>query len=95
MITICVDVDGTLIWSEGQGDEPDSPRYGVINLIKLLEEMSPVKIYIWSGGGVPYAQRWADKLGLTWEVIEKASITPDIAIDDCAECTLGKVNIKV
>jgi hypothetical protein len=39
-------------------------------------------MYIWSGGGVDYATRWRDKLGLTAIVVEKGSFTPDIAFDD-------------
>lgn len=88
---IAFDVDGTLIHQVGE--LTDTPRYDIIQLFKLLEA-ADCEMYIWSGGGIDYAERWAEKLGLKAHVIGKGSIVPDISFDD-EEVTLGKVNIRV
>jgi len=88
MKTIAFDVDGTLI------DDRDSPRYEVIQLFKSFESFG-FKMYVWSGGGVDYASHWARKMGLNAEIVVKGSFTPDIAVDDIEDCTLGKVNVHV
>lgn len=85
-ITICFDVDGTLI-------NVDIPRYDIIQLFHIFKKMGH-NVYIWSGGGIEYASHWRDKLGLEAIVIVKGSIIPDIAIDDQDVC-LGKVNLQV
>jgi hypothetical protein len=51
-------------------------------------------MYIWSGGGVEYADSWRKKLGLEACIVEKGCFQPDIAIDNELSY-LGKVNIKV
>lgn len=90
--TIAFDVDGTLIHQVG-GKE-DTPRYDVISLL-LFFVGNGHDVFIWSGGGLDYAQRWAEKLGLAEiQVVEKGSFVPDIAFDDEA-VTLGKVNVRV
>ena len=89
MKTIAFDVDGTLIYEAG-----DTPRYDVIQMFKSFE-LFGFTMYIWSGGGVDYATRWAQKLGLNAIVVEKGSFTPDIAVDDIEACKLGTVNICV
>lgn len=61
---VAFDVDGTLIYPDS-----DTPRYEVIALFKSLESFG-CDMYIWSGGGINYAQRWSEKLGL------KATIKP-------------------
>jgi hydroxymethylpyrimidine pyrophosphatase-like HAD family hydrolase len=88
MKTIAFDVDGTLI------DDRDTPRYDVVQLFKSFEYFG-FKMYVWSGGGVDYATHWARKMGLNAEVVVKGSFTPDIAVDDIEDCTLGTVNIHV
>lgn len=94
MIKVAFDVDGCLIWAEGMDGEPDTPRYEVIQLLHLLRSFG-CKIFIWSGGGMDYACRWVDRLGLDDITVEaKGGFEPDIAIDD-EEVKLGKVNIKV
>jgi len=92
---ICFDVDGTLIYDERVTNLADTPRYEVIDLLRSFESLG-AEIYVWSGCGIDYAERWAYKLGLTGFVIvvEKGSFIPDIAVDD-EEVQLGKVNIKV
>lgn len=98
-VTVAVDVDGTLIHQVGESE--DTPRYDVIQLVLLLREFG-CDIYIWSGGGVDYATRWRDKLGLKFAtVVAKGSFKPDITLDDMdldfrnSEKSLGVVNIQV
>jgi len=86
-IKVCFDVDGTLI------THSDVPRYDIIAIYKSLEKLG-CQLYIWSGGGCQYAERWAEKLGLYGTIIRKGSIKPDIAFDD-EEVKLGLINIKV
>lgn len=88
---VAFDVDGTLI--EQIGEKEDTPRYHVIQLFKLFESLG-CEMIIWSGGGVDYADRWAQKLGLDAKIIEKGSIKVDIAFDDM-QVNLGKVNVVV
>jgi len=96
--TVAFDVDGTLI-KQGVMSE-DTPRYEVIQLFKLLESFG-CEMYVWSGGGIDYAKRWVEKLGLDAHVVAKKSFTPDIAIDDFPEddlwykSPLGSVNLRV
>lgn len=92
--TIAFDIDGTLIWMEGTpGEEPDTPRYKIVQLFKFFEQLG-WSMYIWSGGGMDYAERWRDKLGIKALVVTKGSFVPDIAVDD-EEVKLGKTNIRV
>lgn len=95
--TVAFDVDGTLIHQAG--DLCDTPRYKVIELLRHLHTLR-CHIYVWSGGGVDYAEHWVQKLGLAGmvAVVAKGSFVPDIAVDDMAhesEFNLGKVNIAV
>lgn len=89
--TVCFDVDGTLIVLVGERE--DTPRYDVIAFFKALETFG-FEMFIWSGGGMDYAERWMRKLGLQAQIVPKGSFTPDLAIDD-EEVKLGKVNIRV
>jgi hypothetical protein len=88
---VAFDVDGTLI-HQGWVKE-DTPRYDVIQFFHLFKSFE-CDMYIWSGGGLDYARRWRDKLGLEAEVIEKGSFRPDIAVDD-EKVKLGVVNLRV
>ena len=102
---IAFDVDGTLIYDgnplykfvnpETGMEEPlcDTPRYDVIALFKAFQGLG-YETYIWSGGGIDYAKRWAAKLGLSATIVEKGSFRPDIAVDDMA-VELGITNIRV
>jgi|TARA_R100000049_G_C1920142_1_gene65545 phosphoserine phosphatase len=90
-LTIAFDVDGTLITEDYRGPEP---RYDIIHLYHWFERQGH-KMYIWSGGGTDYAQRWAEKLGLGAEVIVKEKREGiDIAVDDC-EANLAPTMIYV
>lgn len=97
-ITAAFDIDGTLI-HQGVMSE-DTPRYDVIQLFKLFESFG-CEMYIWSGCGIDYADRWREKLGLDAHVVAKKSFIPDIAVDDFPQddlwhkSPLGKVNLKV
>jgi len=91
--TVAFDVDGTLITYD------DVPRYDVIQLYHLLESFG-CQMFIWSGCGIDYAQRWSEKLGLKGRVVAKGSFKPHIAIDDFPsgivwEDPLGAANICV
>lgn len=95
MIKIAFDVDGTLIHQDGPLE--NTPRYEIIQMFTVFKSLGN-EMYIWSGGGVEYAEEWAQKLGLDAKIIEKGSIPVDIAVDDVAhpwEETLGKVTVKV
>lgn len=91
MATVAFDVDGTLIHLIGE--KADTPRYEIINFYHLLEKFG-CKMYIWSGGGNDYAERWRNKLGLDGTIMQKGSFKPDITVDD-EEVNLGKINIRV
>lgn len=96
-VTVAFDVDGTLIT---QNSSLDTPRYDVIALFHVFERLG-CDLYIWSGGGVDYAARWAEKLGLKANIVAKGSFKPDITIDDLdldmreAERSIGRVNLQV
>lgn len=72
---IAFDIDYTLV------GENYAPRHEVIDLFRWFERQGWDMI-IWSGGGIEYAERWAEKLGLKARIIEKCSEVVDIAVDD-------------
>lgn len=90
-ILVAFDVDGTLIRQGEYGE--DVPRYKVIELFHHFERLG-CTMFIWSGSGVDYAIRWAQKLGLKASIVRKHSMVPDITFDD-EIITIGKVNIQV
>jgi len=76
---IAFDVDRTLITIN------DTPRYPIIDLLFWFMKNTRCTIFVWSGGGIDYAQRWVEKLGLdklNVQVIEKGSQSMDIVVDD-------------
>lgn len=93
---IAFDVDDTLIIPAVATNMPsDTPNYELITVYKWFQKQGHEMI-VWSGGGINYAQHWAEKLGLqpcTIRVKEKSEDV-DITFDDCL-VDLGKVNIKV
>ena len=91
MTTVSFDVDGTLIQLTGENE--DTPRYDIITFFHLFQA-SGCDMFVWSGGGLDYATRWAAKLGLKATLVEKGSFRPDIAVDDM-DTNLGKVDIRV
>lgn len=91
---IAFDVDGTLIKKTINGDVP---RYEVIAILHFFVEQGHT-VFVWSGGGLDYAEQWTRKLGLPQEVrvIEKRKDTYDIdlAFDD-QEADLATVSVQV
>ena len=88
MFTVCFDIDGTL------RDYSDKPRTEIITLLQAFKAIKNIKVYVWSGGGVEYAQRIVSSMGLEIDgVIVKGSVTPDLAIDD-QTVDLGIANLR-
>ncbi len=93
-LTIAFDVDDTIIIpSVVTGFPTDTPNYESIAVYRWFEAQGHDMV-VWSGGGVSYAEMWAQKLGLGGRVIAKGSERVDIAFDDC-DVELGAVNVKV
>ncbi len=100
---VAFDVDGTLIHQAGP--LCDTPRYDVIALFNTFKALGCTMV-IWSGGGIDYATRWAEKLGLKGGTMirRKGEFQADIAFDDLPaddldnekiKDTLGKIVVKV
>ena len=92
-LKIAFDVDDTLIIPNIVGYALDTPNYETIAIFKWFQNQGHEMI-IWSGSGLDWAKKWADKLGLKARIIRKGSEEVDIAFDDC-DVELGKVNVKV
>ncbi len=97
---IAFDVDGTLIGQTFKDE--DEPRQDVIDLFLELQRIGCTMV-VWSGGGVEYARRWAERLGLGERGVvhivpktkeEAKSLGVDVAFDD-EEVALGKINVRV
>lgn len=76
---IAFDIDGTL------GER--KLRWLHTNLRKYAEDGHD--IIVWSGGGVPYAERFVEANKLPARVVPKCSEAVDIAFDDVAEHLAG------
>lgn len=83
MRTIAFDVDSTLITLNNQTGE-DVPRYSNLALLHWFYKNTDWDIVVWSGGGVDYARRWCEKLGIDKLVtIEgKGDCFVDLTVDD-------------
>lgn len=95
-LKIAFDVDDTLIVpSVATGLGLDTPNYANIAIYKWFQSQGYYMV-IWSGSGVDWAERWAEKLGLEPDAIyiKEKNDGVDIAFDDC-DVDLAKVNIKV
>lgn len=96
-ITIAFDVDGTLRCN--CTDTCQDPNQRIVDLFNILNSFKNTELYVWSGGGAVYADRFAKlyKLKGSYRVTGKigATITPDIAIDDIQDTALGKINLIV
>ena len=93
---IAFDVDDTLIIPAVATSLPaDTPNYELIAVYRWFQKQGH-HLIIWSGGGVDYATRWAEKLGLQPNEIrvKEKSEDIDICFDDCV-VDLAKVNIQV
>jgi hypothetical protein len=93
---LAFDVDDTLIIpSVANGSGENIPNHEVIAVYRFFQEQGHHMI-IWSGSGIDWATRWAEKLGLFPDEIRRKqkSEDVDIAFDDC-DVDLGTVNVKV
>lgn len=93
---IAFDVDDTiLVPSIATGLGLDTPNYETIAIYRWFQSQGHHMI-IWSGSGLDWATRWAEKLGLAPDEIrvKGKSDDIDIAFDDC-EVDLAKVNVRV
>ena len=94
-MNIAFDVDDTLIVPSVVTGSVDTPNYETIAIYRWFQAQGHHMI-IWSGSGIDWATRWAEKLGLQPDEIrlkEKAEDV-DMAFDDC-DVDLAKVNIQV
>ncbi len=97
-ITICFDVDGTLLNNQGEGH---SANEDIRELLRILSKFKNTKIIVWSGGGELYARMIAKELHIDQFVDSYASktahatIKPHIAIDDIQDTAIGKINLIV
>lgn len=90
---VCFDVDGSIIRKSINGDVP---RYDVISMLLRMVEWGNT-VFVWSGGGVDYAEAWVRKLGLpdSVRVIPKNdSFGIDLAFDDTGHSPAA-VTVKV
>lgn len=93
---IAFDVDDTLIIPPcATSLDIDTPNYETIAVYKWFQAQGHTMI-IWSGSGLDWAKRWAEKLGLNPCDIRRKQKSEDIdiAFDDC-DVDLAKVNIRV
>lgn len=104
MKQIAFDIDGT-IWKIVKGADGklcQVPDYDLIQVLRWFHNNGD-KVYIWSAGGIDYAQTIANKLGLDTmvEVISKgmygdpnSGIKIDLCFDD-EKVKLATTNIRV
>lgn len=106
-LKIAFDIDDTiLVPSVVAGFGNDTPNYETIAIFKWFQSQGH-EMFLWSGSGMDWAQRWGEKFGLQpFTVIKKEKIITldthdgqpepiiDIAFDDC-DVDLAKVNVKV
>lgn len=106
-VKIAFDIDGTIItlgdmiFSQKTGLRlvgEQKPNYPILNLLMDLSKLESIEIYIWSAGGIEYAQRWVERLGIEeyiTGIIDKSKFHEmDICFDD-NDVVLAKVNILV
>lgn len=96
-VSIAFDVDGTLRCN--CTDTCQDPNEDIVRLFWILSMFKNVDLYVWSGGGKVYAERFAKLFNLPVRqsrIISKFSgFKPDIAIDDIQETALGTLNLIV
>lgn len=74
-----VDVDGTLV------DWADNVNNNVVKLITYWKENKIGPVYVWTGGGLQYAELWRDRTGLFDGAYSKWSHKPEgdyVLVDD-------------
>ena len=106
-LKIAFDIDDTILVPSILSESGDNtPSYEVIAIFKFFQSQGH-EMFLWSGSGMDWAQRWGEKFGLQpFAVIKKEKIITldtddgqpepiiDIAFDDC-DVDLAKVNVKV
>lgn len=96
-VTIAFDVDGTLRCNCTDTCQDPNPR--IVDLFNILSSFKNTDMYVWSGGGAQYAQRFAQKFDLTVQAghcISKIGAPQmDIAIDDIQDTAIGTINLIV
>lgn len=101
-VVIAVDVDGTLRCN--CTDLCEDPNQRIVDLCKTLSTFKNVKVYVWSGGGADYAERFAYKFGLLpYNVVPASKLDastwkygrPQIAIDDIQDTAIADLNLIV
>jgi len=100
---VAFDIDDTLwkIVPDGEDQFANKkfkqvPDYDLIQVLRWFHANGD-KVYVWSAGGIDYAQTIVNKFGLDTmvKVIAKDSLTDmDLTFDDM-EVNLGKVNCQV
>ena len=98
MIFIAFDIDYTLIVKNDKNEDVIRPD-GLALLYSIHQALQNAKFYIWSGGGVEYAQHWLEKLELDklnppFTAIVKLTKGVDLVFDD-QDVTLGRVNCQL
>jgi len=94
---VAFDIDDTL-WKV-VGEFPrfrQVPEYDLIAVLRWFHQNGDT-VFVWSAGGMEYAQNIVNNLGLTdmVKVVQKSSeLRPDLTFDDQA-VELGRVNIRV
>ena len=100
-LVVAWDVDDTLLIpavaiGDGTGGK-DMPNHKNIQVLRWFS-LQGHHVIVWSGGGVPYANMWVDRLGIRKHVdeviIKEKNPQVDICFDDC-DVDLATVNIKV
>ena len=96
-VSIAFDVDGTL--RNNTTDTTQEPNKRIVELFNILASFKNVKLYVWSGGGKEYAERFARLYGLPVKenncISKFSGFKPDIAIDDIQDTALGSINLIV
>lgn len=96
-IKIAFDVDGTLRCNCTETCEDSNEQ--IVELFKILSTFKNAKLYVWSGGGAAYAERFADKFGLNvppGRCLSKFSAPPmDVCVDDIQDTALAAINLIV
>lgn len=97
---IAFDVDDT-IWKIDRKHGCQVPDYDLIQVLRWFVNNGD-EVFVWSAGGLEYAQMIVDKLGLTdfVNVIPKGEfgnkqLDIDLTFDDDSAEQIGKVNVIV
>lgn len=91
---IAFDIDDTLMKFDHEW-KLQTPDYELIAVLRWFVANGD-DVIVWSGGGLDYAKRTIEKLGLHGvRAIEKGSILADIAFDDSALAQMGIANVRV